>query len=643
MPVSRADMQARGIEQLDFICITGDAYVDHPSFGTAIITRVIEAEGFTVGVIAQPDWRNNRDFQRLGKPKYAFLVNSGNIDSMVAHYTSAKRPRSEDAYSPGGKAGCRPDRALTVYCRKLREIYGDFPIIIGGLEGSLRRFAHYDYWADAVYPSILCDTGADLLVYGMGERQTIAYVHRLAAGEPISQLTDIRGTCYLTDPVNTPWGAAECPSLDQVRASKESYAKACRIQMDQQDEVRGKTVIQRQGNKILVQNPPMPVLTQEELDRVYGLPYTRLAHPSYEAAGGVPGIEEVEFSIAHNRGCFGHCNFCSIALHQGRRVSCRSKESVLAEARSLAKNPRFKGYIHDVGGPTANFRGPSCDKQLEHGLCKDRKCLAPEPCPALKVDHTEYLEILREMRQIEGVKRVFIRSGIRYDYLLADPDPTFLKELVQYHVSGQLKVAPEHCAEEVLDRMGKPHIEVYKKFAHEFYRATKEAGKEQYLVPYLMSSHPGSTLREAVELALFLKQENIHPEQVQDFYPTPGSVSTCMFYTGLDPFTMQPVYVPRSPEEKAMQRALLQYFNPKNQELVIRALIRAGRTDLIGNGPDALVRPTPGYLAKQRQRTGSAGRNRQAKQSFRQDDRRTNKRKDPKIYGKSTQRKKKTR
>ncbi len=594
LPVCREDMEARGIEQLDFIIVTGDAYVDHPSFGTAIISRVVEAEGYTIGVISQPDWRSDRDFTRLGRPKYGFFVNSGNIDSMVAHYTVAKRRRSQDAYTPGGVMGRRPDRAVIVYCQKLREIYGDIPLIIGGLEASLRRFAHYDYWDDTVRPSILVDSGADLLSYGMGELQTMEIVNRLAKGEDIHTLRDIRGTCYLCAPAETPYGGAQCPDFAQVSSDKIAYCKATKIQMDQQDEIYGKIILQRHGNQMLVQNPPMRVLTTEELDRVYALPYVRTWHPMYDAAGGVPGIEEVEFSIAHNRGCFGNCNFCSIAFHQGRKIAVRSQESVLAEAKLLTTLPNFKGYIHDVGGPTANFRHPSCKKQLTQGLCKGKKCLAPTPCPALETDHREYLEMLRKIRAIPGVKRVFIRSGIRYDYMMNDPDDTFFNELVEYHVSGQLKVAPEHCASDVLDAMGKPHIEVYKAFAEKFYRITKRLGKKQFLVPYLMSSHPGSTLKDAIELALFLKENHIHPEQVQDFYPTPGTVSTCMFHTGLDPYTLKPVFVPKTSEEKAMQRALLQYFMPKNRDLVLKALRKAGRYDLIGTGPSCLVAPPAG-------------------------------------------------
>ena len=591
LPLSRGDMEERGIKQFDFIYVTGDAYVDHPSFGAAIVTRLLESLGYTVGIISQPDWKSERDFKIYGKPRLAFLVTGGNIDSMVAHYTAAKRRRSDDAYTAGGKAGKRPDRAVIVYCKKIREIYGNVPIAIGGLEASLRRFAHYDYWDDLVRPSILLDSGADLLMYGMGEHQIEELARRLDGGESISNIHNIRGTCYLTEPINTPIGAAECASYEQVKENKKAYARSCRQQYDQQDEVYGKTVIQRHGKMMLVQNPPSFSLTTEELDRIYSLPYMRAYHPSYESVGGVPGIEEVKFSITHNRGCFGYCNFCSIALHQGRRITCRSEESILDEARRLTEMPDFKGYIHDVGGPTANFRKPSCEKQIKLGLCKGKKCLAPEPCPNLEADHSEYIDILRKLRKIKGVKKVFIRSGIRYDYLMEDESDEFIKELIKNHVSGQLKVAPEHCSAAVLDKMGKPHIEAYKKFQKKFYEITKGIGKEQYLVPYLMSSHPGSTLKEAIELAVFLKENNMRPEQVQDFYPTPGTLSTCMFYTGLDPYTMEEVYVPRTPEEKKMQRTLLQYFKPENKRIVISALKKAGRTDLIGYGKNCLVTP----------------------------------------------------
>ena len=607
MPISKEDMRERGIEQLDFVYILGDAYVDHPSFGAAIITRLLEHHGYTVGVIAQPNWKDPKSVLRLGLPKLAWLVSAGNIDSMVAHYTVAKRPRADDAYSAGGRNGKRPDRAATVYCNLCRNAAPEIPLLCGGLEVSLRRFAHYDYWSNTVMPSVLADTRADLLMYGMGEHSMIEIADRLAAGEDVKTIRDVRGTCYLCDPRETPYGAVQCPSFKEVSENKELYAKSCRIQYDQQDEVYGKTIIQRHGDKMLVQNPPALSLTTAELDEVYSLPYERAYHPCYEKEGGVPSIEEVRFSVTHNRGCFGFCNFCSIALHQGRRVTVRSEESVLEEARKLTEMEGFKGYIHDVGGPTANFRGPSCEKQLKYGLCKGKKCLAPSPCKNLHVDHTEYLHILREMRKIPKIKKVFIRSGIRYDYLIEDKDEAFMRELIEYHISGQLKVAPEHCSAAVLDKMGKPHIEAYKRFQKKFYEITGQKGKEQYLVPYLMSSHPGSALKDAVELAMFLKENHIHPEQVQDFYPTPGTLSTCMFYTGLDPYTLEPVYVAKKPEEKAMQRVLLQYYKPENQRRVIEALCKAGREDLIGNGAGKLVRPDSVYLKMQREKQAKRG------------------------------------
>lgn len=602
IPVSRSEMIQLGIEQFDFVYILGDAYVDHPSFGAAIISRVLEYNGFSVGIIPQPDWRSDSDFTRLGKPRLGFLVSAGNIDSMVAHYTVAKRKRGFDAYSAGNKAGKRPDRAVIVYSNILKRLYPDVPILIGGLEASLRRFAHYDYWDDAVRPSVLADSKADILMFGMGENCIVELAKRLESGEKVQSIRDVRGTCYLCPMSETPIGAVECPSFEMVSKNKELYARACRIQYDQQDEIYGRTVIQRHGDRMLVQNPPPRALTTEELDLVYSLPYMRTYHPMYEKDGGVPSIEEVQFSITHNRGCFGFCNFCSIALHQGRRISVRSEESIIEEAEKLTKMPNFKGYIHDVGGPTANFRHLSCQKQQKLGLCKGKKCLAPSPCPNLQVDHSEYLDILRKLRKIPGVKKVFIRSGIRYDYLMEDKNDEFVTELIKYHISGQLKVAPEHCSAQVLDKMGKPHIEAYKKFQKKFYEITGKLGKEQYLVPYLMSSHPGSTLKEAVELALFLKDNNIRPEQVQDFYPTPGTISTCMFYTGLDPYTLQPVYVAKDPEDKAMQRALLQYFMPKNQRRVIQALEKAGRCDLIGYKNECLVKPDAEYLKKSREK-----------------------------------------
>ncbi len=602
LPMTTEDMRARGWDTPDIVMVTGDAYVDHPSFGTAIISRVLEAEGFRVCIVSQP--QTEADYQRFGTPTVGFFVNSGNIDSMVAHYTAAKRRRSDDAYTAGGKAGKRPDRAVTVYCRQIRKLFPRTPIVIGGLEASLRRFAHYDYWDDTVHPSVLCESGADILIYGMGENQVREIAARLRSGETVHSITDVLGTCVAIPVAEyTPRPCAECPSFETVRvadnAGKRQYAVAARIQQDEQDAVRGKTVIQRHGDVILVQNPPMPPLTTEELDAVYALPYERNYHPSYEHLGGVPGIEEVKFSLTHNRGCFGACNFCSIAFHQGRQITCRSEESVIEEAKKLTQMPDFKGYIHDVGGPTANFRHPSCEGQAKKGLCKGKKCLAPVVCPALKAEHTAYLQLLRRLRALPGVKRVFIRSGIRFDYLLADTDDTFFKELVKHHVSGQLKVAPEHCSANVLNAMGKPGIATYKKFQKRFYELTKSAGKKQYLVPYLMSSHPGSTMRDAIELAVFLKEEGLHPEQVQDFYPTPGTISTCMFYTGLDPYTLKPIYVPRTPAEKAAQRALLQYFRPENRAVVLRALREAGRGDLIGNGPHCLVKPdTPATKSK---------------------------------------------
>ncbi len=596
LPVTKEDMTARGWEQADFVYVSGDAYVDHPAFGAAIITRVLENAGFKVAFLAQPDWRSDKDFKRFGRPRLGFLVSSGNIDSMVAHYTAAKKKRSSDYYSPGGEFGLRPDRAVIVYCNKIREIYGDVPIVIGGLEASLRRFAHYDYWDDKIRRSILFDAQADLLSFGMGERSMVEIAQRLDAGENVSDIRDVRGTCYSVDVRETPYIGTECPSFENVCNSKKEYAVSCRIQQDEQDFFRGRAIKQRHGSRMLVQNQPAIPLSQEELDEVYDLPFMRTYHPMYEPMGGVPGIEEVRFSIAHNRGCFGACNFCSLAFHQGRYITTRSKESIIKEARILTSLPDFKGYIHDIGGPTANFRRPSCDGQEKRGLCKGKKCLAPAPCPNLKTDHSEYLGILREVRSLPKVKKVFVRSGIRYDYMLQDKDDSFFRELVAHHVSGQLKVAPEHCSAAVLDKMGKPHIEAYVEFSKRYFKYSKSEGKEQYLVPYLMSSHPGSTLKEAVELALFLKKIGIRPEQVQDFYPTPGTVSTCMFYTGLDPYTMKEVYVAKDPHEKAMQRALLQYFNPKNKGLVIEALRKAGRHDLIGYGEKCLVtpnKPTP--------------------------------------------------
>ena len=593
LPVTKEEMISRGWETADFVYISGDAYVDHPAFGAAIITRVLENAGFKVAFLAQPDWRKKDDFMRFGRPRLGFLVSSGNIDSMVAHYSVAKKKRTADSYSPGGKTGLRPDRAVIVYCNKIREIYGDIPVIIGGLEASLRRFAHYDYWDNKIRRSILFDSQADLLSFGMGERSMLEIAKRLDAGDDISTIHDVRGTCYSVDVRETPYSGAECPSFENVCNSKKEYAVSCRIQQDEQDFFRGKVIKQRHGNRMLVQNQPSMPLTQEELDSVYALPFMRTYHPMYEKDGGVPGITEVRFSITHNRGCFGACNFCSLAFHQGRYITARSKESILKEAKLLTSLPDFKGYIHDIGGPTANFRQPSCVGQEGRGLCKGKKCLAPKPCPNLVSDHSEYLDILHSVRSLPKVKKVFIRSGIRYDYLLEDRDETFFRELVANHVSGQLKVAPEHCSAAVLDKMGKPHIEAYIKFSKKYFEFSNAENKEQYLVPYLMSSHPGSTLKDAVELALFLKKNGIRPEQVQDFYPTPGTVSTCMFYTGTDPYTMQEVYVEKDPHGKALQRALLQYYDPKMSDLVREALKKAGRNDLIGLSAGCLVKPDP--------------------------------------------------
>lgn len=592
LPMNIKEVKARGWDEVDFVYVMGDSYVDHPSFGAAIITRVLEDCGYRVAVLSQPDWKNDADFLQFGKPRLGFFVTAGNIDSMVAHYTVAKRKRSDDAYTAGGKNGKRPDRAVTVYSNIIRRLYPDSVIIIGGLEASLRRFAHYDYWKNTVMPSVLFDSKADIISYGMGELQTIEMAKRLSEGYPVEALYDIRGICYAVKTSDyVPKTVVELPSYERVCESKKDYAIAARKELEEADAVRGKTLIQRHGNYILIQNPPMQPLNTKQLDYVYSLPYERWYPQCYEKLGGVPGIQEVLFSITHNRGCFGACNFCSLAFHQGRAVTVRSKQSVIDEAKAFLNDKRFKGYISDVGGPTANFRLPSCEKQKKAGLCKSRKCLAPTPCPNMQVSHTEYLDILRELRKIDGIKKVFIRSGIRFDYLIEDQSDEFFEELVKYHISGQLRVAPEHCSAAVLDRMGKPHIETYKKFCDKFYKLTGQMNKDQYIVPYLMSSHPGSTLKDAVELALFCKRENIHPKQVQDFYPTPGTISTCMFYTGIDPYTMKEVYVPKSEEEKSMQRALLQYFIPENKSKVIKALIKAGRKDLIGYDSKCLVQP----------------------------------------------------
>lgn len=588
LPITIEEVRERGWSDVDFVLVTGDSYVDHPAFGTAIISRVLESEGFRVAVLPQPNWKDDKEFLQFGKPRLGFMVNSGNIDSMVAHYTVNKRPRSDDAYTAGGKAGKRPDRALTVYSRIIRRLFPDSKIIIGGLEASLRRFAHYDYWSDSVMPSVLFDAKADVLVYGMGENQTREIAHALNEGR---SLEDIKGICYAVKTKDyTPQPAVDLPAFERVKESKKDYAIASRKELEQNDAFSSRRCIQRHGDSILICNPPMAPLNTEELDAVYDLPYERTYHPSYEALGGVPGIEEVEFSITHNRGCFGACNFCALAFHQGRTVTVRSHESVIKEAESFKNYKNFKGYISDVGGPTANFRRPSCQKQLEHGVCKNKRCLAPTACKNLDVDHSDYLDLLRKLRALPHIKKVFIRSGVRFDYLMEDRDKEFFRELVEHHVSGQLRTAPEHCSNIVLDKMGKPHIEVYKKFCDEFYRITRKIGKEQYVVPYLMSSHPGCSVKEAVELAVFLKKEKIRPDQVQDFYPTPGTISTAMFYTGLDPYTLEEVYVAKSDKEKRIQRALMQYYRPENKALIIEGLKMAGRTDLIGTTANCLVK-----------------------------------------------------
>lgn len=602
LPINRAEMEERGWDAPDFVYVCGDAYVDHPSFGAAIISRVLESAGFRIAMLAQPDWHSAEPFTAFGRPRLGFLVSAGNIDSMVAHYTAALKKRSYDYYSPGGKPGRRPDRACIVYCNRIREAYGDIPIILGGLEASLRRFAHYDYWDGKVRRSLLLDSRADLLTYGMGENILLRIASLLDRGVPVGKIRDVRGTVYLCktgDPVHYP--IAETLDYEKLKEDKAEYARAFGVQYRNQDAVNGKAICECYGTRMLVQNPPMPPLEREELDRVYALPYMRNYHPSYEADGGVPAINEVRFSLTHNRGCFGACNFCALAFHQGRTVRSRSIESVVREAKLLTTLPDFKGYIHDVGGPTANFRAPSCHRQLTHGVCPGRKCLAPTPCKNLEVDHSEYVRLLSEIEAIPGIRRVFIRSGIRFDYLMLDKDPTFFRKLVRDHVSGQLKVAPEHCSSPVLRCMGKPDFSVYEAFRDRYFFYCKEYGKEQYLVPYLMSSHPGSTLSDAVELALCLKRDHYAPEQVQDYYPTPGTASTVMYYTGINPFTGEQVHVATG-REKQLQRALLQFNRPENAALVREALRAANRTDLIGYGPDALVRPDPHSSAQPEKR-----------------------------------------
>ncbi len=592
LPICKKDMDERGIQQLDFVYVIGDAYVDHPSFGHAIISRVLEAHGYTVGIISQPDWKDDHSISILGEPRLGFLVAAGNMDSMVNHYTVSKKRRSTDAYTPGGVMGKRPDYATITYCNLIRRNYKKTPIIIGGIEASLRRLAHYDYWSDSLKRSILLDSGADLLLYGMGERSIVEVADALNSGLLVRDITFIDGTVYKTRKKEDIYDAIFLPDYSELKADKKNYAKSFYVQYQNTDPFSGKRLAESYDYKtFVVQNPPSKPLTIEEMDDVYALPYMRTYHPSYEKAGGVPAISEVKFSLVSNRGCFGGCSFCALTFHQGRIIQVRSHESIIEEAKMLTKEHDFKGYIHDVGGPTANFRAPACKKQLKHGACPNKQCLFPKPCDNLIADHRDYRALLKQLRALPGVKKVFIRSGIRFDYLLADKDQSFLKELCEYHVSGQLKVAPEHISDAVLKYMGKPENSVYRRFVQSYQKMNEKIGRKQFLVPYLMSSHPGSTLKEAVELAEFLRDFGYMPEQVQDFYPTPSTLSTCMYYTGVDPRTMEPVYTAVNPHEKAMQRALIQYRNPKNYELVSEALHKAGRTDLIGFDKKCLIRP----------------------------------------------------
>lgn len=592
LPITREEMKERGWDQVDFVYVSGDAYVDHPSFGHAIITRLLESRGYRVGIIAQPDWRKPESVQVFGEPRLGFLVSAGNMDSMVNHYSVSKKRRKTDAYTPGGEMGKRPDYACVVYGNLIRQTYKKTPIILGGIEASLRRMAHYDYWSDKLKRSVLLDSGADVISYGMGEHSIIELAEALDAGIPVEDITYIAGTVVKTKSLDSIYDAEILPSFEDLKADKMNYARSFYTQYLNTDAFNGKRLVEPYSDHLyVVQNPPAAPLTQMEMDDVYSLPYQRTYHPSYEAKGGVPAIKEIKFSLISNRGCFGGCSFCALTFHQGRIVQVRSHESLIEEAKEITKDKDFKGYIHDVGGPTANFRHPSCKKQMEHGVCKTRQCLFPSPCKNLDADHRDYVSLLRKLRDIPKVKKVFIRSGIRFDYLLADKKQEFLRELCEYHVSGQLKVAPEHVAGPVLSLMGKPEHKVYEEFTRQFYKMNERIGKEQYLVPYLMSSHPGSTLKEAVELAEYCRDLGYMPEQVQDFYPTPSTLSTCMYYTGVDPRTMQKVYVPKSPHEKAMQRALIQYRNPELYDLVIEALHKAGRSDLIGFGPKCLVRP----------------------------------------------------
>ena len=585
-------MEERGWDQVDFAYVIGDAYVDHPSFGHAIISRLLESRGYRVGIISQPDWRDPASIRIFGEPRLGFLVSSGNMDSMVNHYSVSKKRRKTDAYTPGGEMGKRPDHACTVYGNLIRQSYKEIPVILGGIEASLRRLAHYDYWSDSLKRSILLDSGADIISYGMGERSIVEIAEALDAGIPVEELTYIDGTVVKVRDRERIRSAEFLPSYEELKQDKENYAGSFYTQYRNTDAFTGKQLAEPYSDHLyVVQNPPAKPLSTMEMDDVYALPYTRTYHPSYEEKGGVPAISEIRFSLISSRGCFGGCSFCALTFHQGRIVQTRSHDSLLEEAEMITGETDFKGYIHDVGGPTANFRHPSCQKQMEHGVCRDRQCLFPAPCKNLDADHSDYVSLLKKLRNVPGVKKVFIRSGIRFDYLLADRKKDFLRELCEYHVSGQLKVAPEHVSDQVLSLMGKPQNSVYEEFTRQFHKMNDRLGKKQYLVPYLMSSHPGSTLKEAVELAEYCRDLGYMPEQVQDFYPTPSTLSTCMYYTGLDPRTMKPVYVPKSPHEKAMQRALIQYRDPKLYDLVEEALRKAGRTDLIGYGPKCLIRP----------------------------------------------------
>ncbi|MBB6622337.1 YgiQ family radical SAM protein [Clostridium gasigenes] len=607
LPISKEDMIDREWDQCDFVLVTGDAYIDHHSFGTAIISRVLENAGYKVGIIAQPDWHSTEDFMKLGRPRLGFLVNAGNMDSMVNHYSVGKRQRDKDLYTPGGKMGARPDRATIVYCNKIREAYKNVNIVIGGIEASLRRYAHYDYWGDNVRNSILVDTGADLLIYGMSEKQIVEVANSLNEGFEAKYIRHVNGTTYIIDELDEIYGDyIVMPSCKEVATDKVKYNQAFKIQNEEQDPVRGKVLVQQHGSKYVVSNTPEMPLTREELDEVYGLPYTKEYHPIYEDQGGIAALEEVKFSVVSSRGCFGDCAFCAITFHQGRAVQSRSEESILEEVVEITNLKDFKGYIHDVGGPTANFRKPACSRQLTIGACKHKECLTPKPCNNLVVDHSEFLGILRKIRKVPKVKKAFVRSGLRYDYIMADKDDTFFKELVEHHVSGQLKVAPEHVAVNSLKYMGKPSGDTYDRFREKFFKINQKLGKEQYIIPYLMSSHPGTGLKEAIELAEYLRDTKYQPEQVQDFYPTPGTLSTAMFYTGVDPISGDEVYVARTKEEKAMQRALLQFKNPKNYNLVHDALMQEDREDLIGNGPKCLIQSKETrYLASNRKYSGT--------------------------------------